>query len=135
MWLVLACYITCGAPEDPGAVARTQGWREDLALAGMPNPEGGWHQQWRANWLDSPEFRQELPERFETQQECLRALRRALPEIDESTVGARDEPWAFNHVVHGPDYVDWGFGSGLMQGAGMMRSGTFACFREAPRTS
>jgi hypothetical protein len=135
MWLVLACYISCGTPEDAGAVARAQGWREDLAVAGMPYPGGGSHQQWRANWLDSPEDFEELPERFSSQRECLRALRRALPEIDEGSHGDVDEPWGFNYVIHGPDYVDWGFGAGMRQGAGMMRSGTFACFQEAPRIS
>lgn len=136
MWVILACYVICGTQGDPGAVARAQGWREDLAILGVLDPEtGGRQEQWRANWLDSPEFQEELPARFATQRECLRALRRALPEVDESVHGEADEAWGFNHVVHGSDYVEWGFGSGMFQGAGMMRSGTFACFREASRTS
>jgi hypothetical protein len=133
MWIVLACFMGCG--DDGVRMAREDGWRAAAALAGY-RPDAAERPQWVEHWrrLDADTIDGFDPTvRHESQRACLRALRRALPEKDEGESGAPNEPWWFNSVIHAPDYIEWGEGGGLFQGGGMMTSGYYACFQEAPR--
>lgn len=133
MWLILACLWGCG-PGDPGIPGRANHWRAEAALSGIPIPDEGWSQQWsREGSMDQFDFSDRLQRVFDaqaatynSQRECLRALRRALPEHDSQTAG-----WQF-HVVHYPDSVSWD-GSYAVVSGWRYRSGAFACFQEAPR--
>jgi hypothetical protein len=119
MWIVLGCLTWCDDIEE----RQRSHWDAQAAL----HSDSNWSTDLFANEVAELEHR-----RFETQRQCLHALRRALPERDEGSHGGPDEPWGYIHVEHFPDYLVRSEGGGLMQGAGMNEHYYFACFQEAP---
>jgi len=127
LWLILArSYGQSGDHCSDSAVqaAAAADWRASAAVSGLPNPSTYDPDQvdyWRrAIELDIVEAR------FASQQECLHAIRRALPAGQESddygqitqTTHARDHVERMQYFYPPPTPVDVTM---------------FACFQEAPR--
>ena len=73
--------------------------------------------------------------RFESQRECLSALRRAMPIEDRTTTYANTgRGWETTKVEHHRDYVERFEAVGWVEGsANMVRTNDYACFREPSR--
>ena len=135
MWIILVCVWGCFG-DDPGAAARARGWRAEAAIAGFRLLHDGYQeeQQWARDLaIGQTDFSSEFEYipfnvRFESQRECLRVLRQALPERPQ-----RDPRWSLR-VVHTADAVywngTWDRGSGIRY-----RDGAFACFQEGSVSS
>lgn len=135
MWIILACAFGC-LGDDPGAHGRRYQWDAAQAVAGFTDANGDQQEWTRTGTLDQLDFGERLERvfaaqelRFTGQRECLRALRRALPEADEQG------PGSWFDVTHYPDVVRWSGGYPIANGTSRSRSGAFACFREGPRVS
>lgn len=133
MWVVLACYLGCGMGFCPVENARAHDWSAELALKGIPARLGcdvpgfgtmegfpGDLTEWRANGFNS--------DRFLTQHDCLRELRRLFPEVNDREEYP-DGTWEQQTVTHHRYHVETYEGVGPM---GMNRSELYACFQEAP---
>jgi hypothetical protein len=132
MWMILICGDDgCGASAVD--IARASSWNAEAAIIGFPDPD---YPNWRHQWFPTGVEGIEESARFQTQRECLRALRRAMPVED------RTEPydpntglgWETTAVEHHRDFVERYEAVGWVAGStNMMRTYDYACFEEAPR--
>lgn len=131
MWLILACGFDGCAGNDV-ELARAAGWNAEAAIIGFPDPD---YPNWRHTWGPADIDGIEPSARFATQRACLHALRRAMPEHEETrTYAHTGRGWETENVTHGPDYVEKFEAVGWVRGsANMVRTYDFACFREGPR--
>ena len=133
MWLMLICgFDGCGGIDDI-EMARAADWQAEAAIIGFVDPEyPNLRHEWHSVEIDGVA----KDARFRTQRECLRALRRAMPEGQSSEGYAGDWSlgWEEENVIHGPDYVERFAAVGRAEQTNMMRTYFFGCFREEPRT-
>ena len=130
MWLVMWCYVGVSAC-DVGE-ARAAGWRPPTDWATLSTPWAPLESQ-RPLTLDAVE-RITDGARFATQDQCMQALRRALP---VRTINFRREPRGaepgYRHcrrVVHHPDFVEGAEWFTTIPGLGPSDDILIACFEE-----
>lgn len=130
MWLILSCGEYCDTQSLE--LARSSNWNAEAAIVGFLDPE---MPTMRYSWF--PTSFDDVPEgaRFATQLDCLRALRRAMPEHETRRPYTPDgEGWELHSVTHERDYISKFAAVGWVEGrANMVRSYYTACFQESPR--
>lgn len=133
MWLILICGVD-GCGGDDIALARASQWNAEAAIVGFPDPE---FPSLRHQWFPSGVEGLAEGVRFQTQRECLSALRRAMPIEDRTTTYANTgRGWETTKVEHHRDVVERFEAVGWVEGsANMMRTYYYGCFQEAARTS